>query len=285
MENDINALMKEPTKKLKSNLTYKEHTAMEELAKRKDFIITNADKGGAVVITDTDSYIKEANRQLSDKASYKQLTQDPTLQHNRMVNQTIERFKNEKLLPQKIADGLKITNPKTPKFYISPKIHKPNNPGRPVINSIECHTSEISRFVDHHLQPVVKQIPSYIKDTNHFINKVNNFSVPVNSILVTMDVRSLYTSIPNNEGIAATKKRYDSYIHKTIPTKIITTFLALILTLNNFVFNSKFYLQIKGCAMGTICAPAYANIFMTEFEQKYVYPLIKDKSITFLALY
>ena len=59
---------------------------------------------------DTYSYMKEANRQLSDKASYKQLIQDPTLQHNRIANQTIERFKNEKLLPQKIADGLKITN-------------------------------------------------------------------------------------------------------------------------------------------------------------------------------
>ena len=44
---------------------------MEELAKRK--------KGEAVVIMDTDSYIKEANQQLTEKASYKQLTQDPTL--------------------------------------------------------------------------------------------------------------------------------------------------------------------------------------------------------------
>ena len=61
MENDINALMKEPTKKLKSNLTYKEHAAMEELAKRKDLIITNADKGGAVVKMDIESYIKEVN--------------------------------------------------------------------------------------------------------------------------------------------------------------------------------------------------------------------------------
>ena len=34
--------------------------------------------------------------------------------------------------------------------------------------------------------------------------------------------------------------------------------------------------------MGTICAPAYANIFMAEFEQRYIYPLIKDKSILFL---
>ena len=113
---------------------------MEQLAKMKDLIITNADKGGAVVIMDTDSYIKEANRQLFDKASYKQLTQDPTLQHNRMVNETIERFKNEKLLPKKTVDGLKVSSPKAPKFYISPKIHKPNNPERPVINSTECHT-------------------------------------------------------------------------------------------------------------------------------------------------
>ena len=92
---------------------------------------------------------------------------------------------------------------------------------------------------------MVKQIPSYIKDKNHFIDKVNKFFVPFNSILVAMDVRSLYTSIPDNEGIVATKKRYDSYIRKTIPTKIITLFLALILILNNFVFNSKFYLQKK----------------------------------------
>ena len=112
-----------------------------------------------------------------------------------------------------------------------------------MINSIECHTLEILRFVNHHFQPVLKQIPSHIKYTNHFIKKVNNFSVPVNSILVTMDVRSQYTSIPNNEGIAATKKRYDNYIHKILLTKIITTFLALNLTLNKIVFNSKFYLQ------------------------------------------
>ena len=58
VDNDINTLMKQPSKKLKFNLTYKEHTGMEELAKSKDLIITNADEDGAVVIMDTDSYIK-----------------------------------------------------------------------------------------------------------------------------------------------------------------------------------------------------------------------------------
>ena len=45
----------------------------------------------------------------------------------------------------------------------------------------------------------------------------------------------------------------DHYPRKPIPAKIITTFLALILTLINFIFNSKFYLKIKGCAMETTC--------------------------------
>ena len=34
--------------------------------------------------------------------------------------------------------------------------------------------------------------------------------------------------------------------------------------------------------MGTTCAPANANIFMAEFKQKYIHPLITDKSVLFL---
>ena len=122
-------------------------------------------------------------------------------------------------------------------FYISHKIHKRNNPGRPVINSINCYTSEISRFIDHHLQLLMREIPSFIKDTNDFINKIDNFTVPPNLFFVTMDFKSLYTSISNNEGIASVKKKYDQYLNNTMPTKIIKIFLALILTLNNFIFN------------------------------------------------
>ena len=203
---------------------------MVELAKRKDLIITNADKGGAAVIIDTDRYNKETNWQLSDKAIYKQLTQVPTLQHNIMVNQTIERFKNEKLLPRKITDGLKVTTPKTPRLYISSKIGKPNNPGRLVINLNEC--SHIRNFevrwsptggkTSSLFTILMKWFVSFINKYISFINKVNNFSVPINSNLVTTDVRSLYTSIrsSNNEGIAPTKKRYDSYVHRLYPLKL-----------------------------------------------------------------
>ena len=39
---------------------------------------------------------------------------------------------------------------------------------------------------------------------------------------------------------------------RTVPTKLITTFLFLILTLDNFIFNSTNYLETKGCTMGLI---------------------------------
>ena len=54
------------------------------------------------------------------------------------------------------------------------------------------------------------------------------------------------------------------------------------MTLNNFVFKCKNYSQIKGCAVGTICAPAYANIFMDYFERKYIYPFLEGLSLSCL---
>ena len=96
-------------------------------------------------------------------------------------------------------------------------------------------------------------------------------NIPDSSILVNMDVRSLYTNIPIKkriEVVETTLKR------KNIGTRIISTLLRLVLTLDNFVFNCQNYLQIKGCSMGTKCAPSYANIFMGVFEERYTYPLI-----------
>ena len=98
-----------------------------------------------------------------------------------------------------------------------------------------------------------------------------------------MDGEALYTNKLNNEGIAAVKRKLGNYTKKTVATKVITSFLTLILTLN-FIFNTTFYLQIKGYVMGIICVPTYTNIFMSEFEKKYIYPLVKTNPSAICAL-
>ena len=96
-----------------------------------------------------------------------------------------------------------------------------------------------------------------------------------------MDVRSLYTNIPHKEGIEAVKLSLNRK-PSTISNIVLLVFLNLILTLNNFIFNGLYYLQTKGCAMGTKCAPCYANIFMGYFEEQHIYPKITNIAHTYL---
>ena len=49
------------------------------------------------------------------------------------------------------------------KRQLNDSIHKEGNPGCPVVSSINFHTANISKYMDYHLQPTVKQIPFYEK--------------------------------------------------------------------------------------------------------------------------
>ena len=57
-----------------------------------------------------------------------------------------------------MANFLRLDKVITPAFYFLPNIHKPNNPGRPVISSVDCRTSRITEFVDHYPQPAVTNL-------------------------------------------------------------------------------------------------------------------------------
>ena len=54
--------------------------------------------------------------------------------------------------------------------------------------------------------------------------------------------------------------------------KTLIELLEMVLTMNNFTFNGDHYIQVGGTAMGTKVAPGFANAFMGDFEEQYVYP-------------
>ena len=128
---------------------------IQKVSKREDIIINNVDKRGALVNVDRKDYIKEAESQLNDKDNYHMLPQDLTLGNNKLVNQAIDCF-FFKMITDKVADGLKMSVPRTLRFYITPKIHKSGNQGCLAIRSFHCHTVIISKYIDNHLQSIVK---------------------------------------------------------------------------------------------------------------------------------
>ena len=200
---------------------------------------------------------------------YTKLNVNPTATHTDIVNNTIRNFVKEKLLPEHIAKALLVDNPKTARFYLLPKVHKINNPDRPITNAINSPTSSIAEFVDYQLQPMVQNLKSYIKDTTDFLNKLEKINrVPEGALLVTMDVTSLYTNIPHNEGINATTLACEENDSIETSTRVITKFLSLVLNLNNFTFNDEHILQIKGCSIKSKCSCSYANLFMGKIRER-----------------
>ena len=112
------------------------------------------------------------------------------------------------------AEPLIVDDSKPGNIYFLPKIHQKitPSPGRPICNTIDTPTMNLSRWVDIQLQPLVKNLPSYLKDDNHFLQKIDkinkNRTLPRDALLVTCDVRSLYTNIPHKEGLEALKKHF-----------------------------------------------------------------------------
>lgn len=104
------------------------------------------------------------------------------------------------------------TEPRTARFYHVTKIHKVENPGRPIVSSCRAPTERISKYVDHHLRPLVVQTSSYLRNTTDFLRKLSTLEMlPPGSILVTLDVSSLYTNIPHNEGVAACREALETH--------------------------------------------------------------------------
>ena len=99
----------------------------------------------------------------------------------------------------------------------------------------------------------LRKYPHTSKAHKIFSKKIEKVKyIPQERLLVTLDVKSPYINIQNNEDIKAVEESYEKYKEKMVSTNVIITFLSLILTLNNFVFISTHYLQTMGCAMGTI---------------------------------
>ena len=140
------------------------------------------------------------------------------------------------------------------------------NPCRPIVSAWSCPTGNISAYLDHGvLVSFVKTLPTYVKDTNHALHIFDSFRFDTTDpghrlVLFTIDVKSLYTVIPNNCGLQALTYLLDKREIKEPSTSTLTRIAELVLSLNSFSFNSEYYCQIGVVAMGCKMGPNYALI-------------------------
>ena len=269
VENEVMSVS--PEGKNFSNLSHSELSSLDKLKCDKDIIIKEADKGSAVVVWDRGDYIMEANRQLDDRQVYEEVEVDPSVELGKTINDKLKEIREADPALDEVAGYLEVNNPRLGRFYLLPKIHKglSNVKGRPVISNCGTLTEHVSEYLDYHLNPLVSQSRSYVKDTNHFLSRIGNIgTIPEGAILCTVDVVGLYPSIPHGEGLEAVREALDRRENPGVATDTLAGLASLVLENNYFEFNDRFYKQKLGTAIGTKFAPAYANLFMTRLEER-----------------
>ena len=210
-----------------------------------------------------EQYIAEATRQL-ESHHYRKLQSSQVEQVITLIDRTLT---NQGLITKSEKKAMTQTDSREAEFYLLPKIHKRMNPpsGRPIMSGNGHPTEWLSAWVDTKLQPLMLNLPSYLKDSTHLLNLLQTVEVSPNSRIVSLDITSLYTNIPHQEGLKAIET-VDHLLNPSENYSHVKSLAAIVLQNNIFNFNDDHYIQEQGTAMGTRMAPAYANIFMHSIE-------------------
>jgi len=136
------------------------------------------------------------------------------------------------------------------------------------VNIFVFYVEDISAYLDEVMAPLVRCLPTYVKDTDDALRTFDAFTFDGSDenpcILFTMDIKSLYTVIPNDCELQALSHFFDQRSNKEPPTHTLIRVAKLVLTLNAFSFNGEYYRQIGGVAMGSKMGPSCACLYVEE---------------------
>ena len=250
-----------------SNVTRAERIALRRLIKDEDLVISKADKGDATVVMSTPQYLEMAYKHLSDRSTYKLLVDDPTQEIVKRFHQYLDTCVSKGVITTSQLNRLHLPpQVDTQTIYFLPKIHKCPIKIRPIVSCTNGPTYTASAYIDKLLQPHMKRVKSYLRNSTDLVRRLQTLKVPPNAFLVTLDIESLYTNITHEEAIVSFLKRFADDPNKVF----LLDLFKYVLKNNIFQFAENVYTQLCGIAMGTKLAPALATIYIGDIEEEFI---------------
>ena len=110
-----------------------------------------------------------------------------------------------------------------------------------------------------------------MKNSSEFVHELKQYSIADDEIMVSFDVKSLFTSIPVDLALTITKERLqqDENLaqHTNMSVNNVMKLLDFVLNNNYFKHDGHHYKQIIGCAMGSPIRPVLADLVMEVREE------------------
>jgi hypothetical protein len=123
-----------------------------------------------------------------------------------------------------------------------------------------------------------------VKNSLTFVNKIKDFTVPPGSVMISLDVESLFTSVPVDLFLKCMKKNWERIASITeIDQDLFISMISFVLKSSYFQYDGKFFHQIHGFAMGLCPAPIATQYVMESLIDTVLTECGVD--VDFLALY
>ena len=218
---------------------------------------------------DRTTYMEKMAALLADINTYKKLAADPTVAYRNQVIAAMGPM--EKYLPTPVYKRIFPTTTNPPRMFGQPKIHKPGLPMRPIVTARNSIFSGLTRECAQILAPLVGKTQHHIRDSLDLRKKLEDKVIPDNYTLVSFDLVSMYTNIPQADAINIAEERLinDPTLRQrtAIKAEHIVDLIRMDLQLAYFQWDGEFYGQPKGLGMGKSTSSPLSDLFMEKFEQ------------------
>ncbi len=258
---------------INNNITKLEFISIKQFLKKRPFKVVECDKNLGSAICSNQVYSELCVEHLNNTEFFTLVDINPLSDSNLTITGTLIDLKiNLSISKQLYNKALPPKESKLGKFRILPKLHKSKFGTRPIVNCIDHPTSNLAKIIDFILQPFVRNTPSFIQDSQYLINELNKLTIESpNYNIYAYDIVNLYMNIILNHVLTVICEFMSDKLNTThIKITGFHHILKLILFHNYFSFENKYYLQIKGIAMGCKCAPTIANLYLSLLEKNFL---------------
>lgn len=278
------AILRQKNHNNSNNRSLEAKILKQKINKTKTFIKNNPniyiitpDKSNKTIIIDKKIYEEKMKAHLSDTTTYKKIKNDPTNITQNKNNDIIKRWHKLKYITEQEKRHLTIHNAQPPKMYGLLKIHKEGMPIRPVIAHTQAPLYNLSKFLSNTLKNIAFKNQFYIQNSFTFKKTIDSIHINNDEVMISLDVKSLYTNIPVKLAEKIITKKWDDIKnHTKIPKSEFLIALRLILNSNFFQYNEDFYTQLEGAAMGSPISSVIAQIVMEDLEENVINNLTFD---------
>ena len=189
-------------------------------------MILKADKGNATVVVNAAKYNDKTNCLLCDSSVYSKLSKksNPIIKITSDVSKyEWNLFKNQKITKVEYH-FLHCSKGVIPRFYGLPKVHEVSMPIRPIVSFVNSPTYNLAKFLSRILSSLSVNRYS-VCNSKEFVDYVQNFTISENEILVSFDVVSLFTSVPEDKalGLVSDFSSDESLASRTFPDIFVIT--------------------------------------------------------------